>query len=163
MSGEKTPQARLIGPSTALKQKARDSVRFDQASLARVEKTYATFVQANKGWCKTQAEALSAAFGTWPASGSVPRDASRALFGLAHDLRGLGTTLGYPLLTATCDSLCKFLDERDLATDDLRIVKLHVDMVALVVTNDMQGDGGELGRSLMTDLRHAVAERQGKG
>lgn len=73
---------------------------------------------------------------------------------LAHELRGQGTTFGYPLITEICDSYCKFLDlVKSVDTARMPLVKSHIDALRAVVGADIKGDGGAVGRELTQTLR----------
>ncbi len=73
---------------------------------------------------------------------------------LAHELRGQGTTFGYPLITEICDSYCKFLDLVKTVDDSrMPLMKSHIDALRAVVGADIKGDGGAVGRELTQTLR----------
>lgn len=73
---------------------------------------------------------------------------------LAHELRGQGTTFGYPLITEICDSYCKFLDlVKTVDAARMPLMKSHIDALRAVVGADIKGDGGAVGRELTQTLR----------
>ncbi|MBF0166709.1 MAG: Hpt domain-containing protein [Alphaproteobacteria bacterium] len=72
---------------------------------------------------------------------------------LAHDMKGQGGQFGYPLVTAICDSLQKYLapiEAPDVRTAE--IVGIYVDAVLLVESRKMTGEGGEAGKVLLASL-----------
>lgn len=76
---------------------------------------------------------------------------------IAHDMRGQGGTFGYPLVTTVADSLYKFTGARATSSEDhLEIVKSHIDTMNAVIRERVEGDGGILGRELLTALEKAI-------
>jgi len=76
---------------------------------------------------------------------------------IAHDMRGQGGTFGYPLVTTVADSLYAFTGSRSLAQDShVEIVKSHIDTMNAVIKERVEGDGGILGRELLTALEKAI-------
>lgn len=77
---------------------------------------------------------------------------------LAHDLKGQGTSFGYPLLSEFAGSLTRLLDDGK-AGDPLlgQLVALHVKAIAAVAQGRITGDGGETGRSLRQGFERTIA------
>lgn len=76
---------------------------------------------------------------------------------IAHDMRGQGGTFGYPLVTTVADSLYNFTGSRSSARDShVEIVKSHIDTMNAVIKERVEGDGGILGRELLTALEKAI-------
>ena len=78
----------------------------------------------------------------------------RQLYRLAHDLRGLGGTFNYGLVTAVCESLCSLINNCDLP-DDRRLqrhITAHVAALRAVLQFDLKGNGGSQGEDLLTTL-----------
>lgn len=74
---------------------------------------------------------------------------------LAHDLKGLGGTFGYDLMTIIADSMCRTIRDHAAVTSDSLRRQLAALAVALnaIVQLDLRGDGGEKGRQLLASLR----------
>ena len=77
---------------------------------------------------------------------------------MAHDLKGQGGTFGYPLISKTSDSLFNFTEEMDgkILDNHVEIVKAHVDVMKAVINGRVEGDGGDIGKALMQELRAAI-------
>jgi len=72
-------------------------------------------------------------------------------------MRGQGGTFGYPLVTTVADSLYTFTGSRSLAQDShVEIVKSQIDTMNAVIKERVEGDGGILGRELLTALEKAI-------
>lgn len=118
-------------------------------------------------------EAMSAQFGQWLNDEIVKLDGAQAavrsegltvdnaeyLYCRAHDLKGLGTTYQYPLVTRLAGSLCKLLDDADnrLAAP-MPLVDAHIDAIKAVVRDKIQNDEHPTGRMLAQTLEARVAD-----
>jgi CheY-like chemotaxis protein len=80
---------------------------------------------------------------------------------LALELRGQGGTFGYPLITTfgkmLYDATVEGCREDDNAVE---IVKAHVDAMGAVLREKVEGDGGEIGRALLSSLVLAIEKNQ---
>jgi chemotaxis protein histidine kinase CheA len=76
------------------------------------------------------------------------------IYAVAHNVKGQGGSFGYEFVTAVGASLCRFLRATPprRSDEDLKIVHAHLDALALAVSNDMSGDGGEDGERILHDL-----------
>lgn len=75
---------------------------------------------------------------------------------LAHDLRGQGSTFGYPLITVFGRSLFECTtDVGDVSDQLLEFVRTHIDGINAVVREKIKGPGGELGTELVKSLERA--------
>lgn len=79
------------------------------------------------------------------------------IFQQSHDIRGMGSTFGYDLITAVGNSLCNFIEELTDQNDAaMEVVTAHVDALRAVIGNDVKGDGGAIGREIAQGLAQAV-------
>ena len=73
-----------------------------------------------------------------------------------HDLKGQGTTFGYPLLTEIGAVVCDFLRERkNFSLLDISYLKQYVDDAAVIVQKNLTGDGGKAAAAIRTRLDEA--------
>ncbi|SFS70247.1 Hpt domain-containing protein [Brevundimonas viscosa] len=121
-------------------------------------------------------KAMSAQFGQWLQDEIVKLDKAQsdirsqgyndqtaeALYFRAHDLKGLGTTYQYPLVTRLAGSLCKMMDEpaKRMAAP-LVLIDAHVDAIKAVVRDQIQTDDHPTGKALAETLEARVAEHLG--
>ncbi|MGE5147178.1 MAG: hypothetical protein ACM3N5_10535, partial [Candidatus Eiseniibacteriota bacterium] len=83
----------------------------------------------------------------------------RALYAMAFDMKGPGGTFGYALISRIGDLLCAFLSRTLVAGErELKLIGLHIDALATVIRESIEGDGGEIGRVLLIELEHAAAK-----
>lgn len=75
---------------------------------------------------------------------------------IAHDLRGQGSTFGYPLITIFGRSLYECtLDIGEVSDQLLEFVRTHVDGIQAVIRDKIKGDGGPMGKDLVASLELA--------
>ena len=118
-------------------------------------------------------KAMSAQFGQWlqdeivkldqaqadiRAKGYTPETAE-ALYFRAHDLKGLGSTYQYPLVTRLAGSLCRLMDDTDRRMQaPAAILDAHIDAIRAGVRDQIQTDEHPTGRALAETLEARVAE-----
>ena len=81
------------------------------------------------------------------------------IFLKSHDIRGLGSTFGYDLITEIGTSLCTLVEGMEVYDDDaLGVVRAHVDALRAIIAHGVKGDGGEIGREISNGLAKVVAK-----
>ena len=121
-------------------------------------------------------KAMSAQFGQWLQDEITKLDAAQmairtqgltaetaeGLYFRAHDLKGLGSTYQYPIVTRMAGSLCKLLDDPAKRTEaPIVLLDAHIDAIKAVVRDEIQTDEHPVGRELAETLETRVAELQG--
>ncbi len=97
--------------------------------------------------------ALREAFDRGMARTAHRADALGRMFTLAHDMKGQGESFGYEMITKIAASLCDLLRDRtEMADAGMKVIKIHMDALAIVFEHDLKGDGGAHGRKLMDRL-----------
>jgi len=85
-----------------------------------------------------------------------------SLYLRAHDLKGLGTTYGFPLITRIAASLCALTDDADKRTRaPIALIDAHIDAIRAAVRDDIKTDEHPVGRALIEELEARVAEALG--
>jgi chemotaxis protein histidine kinase CheA len=121
-----------------------------QAAVADLAKTYAPNTIADLDRC---AALLKAAREDANARAASVKD----LYGIAHNIKGQGSSFGYPLVTRIGHSLCTLVrQERDFSDADLGVMQAHLDALRLILTKDIKGEGGETGAKLAARLENMV-------
>ena len=83
--------------------------------------------------------------------------AIKDLYGIAHNIKGQGSSFGYPLVTRIGHSLCTLVrQEREFSDADLGIIQAHLDAQRLILAKDIKGEGGEVGNKLAARLENMV-------
>jgi len=120
-------------------------------------------------------QAMSSQFGQWLQDEIVKLDKAQAdiralgynaetaeaLYFRAHDLKGLGTTYQYPLVTRLAGSLCKLLDDpaKRIAAPVV-LLDAHIDAIKAVVRDEIQTDDHPVGKILAETLEARVADHR---
>ena len=75
------------------------------------------------------------------------------IFRRAMDLKGQGGSFGYDLITQIGDTLKRFTKNQQSASDrDVDIIAAHIDALRTVLTQNIRGDGGEVGQQIVAGL-----------
>ena len=92
------------------------------------------------------------------AGGGDAEEAISLIFRVAHDLKGQGTTFGYPLVTQIAGSLCDFIRTvKSPPPDDVvSVVRAHLTALNLVLKQNIKGNGDAAVQQLVEKLSLAV-------
>ena len=121
-----------------------------QAAVADLAKTYAPNTVADLDRCAALLKAAREHANTRPAS-------VKELYGIAHNIKGQGSSFGYPLVTRIGHSLCTLVrQERAFSDADLGVMQAHLDALRLILAKDIKGEGGETGAKLAARLENMV-------
>lgn len=83
--------------------------------------------------------------------------ACKELRRIVHNVKGQGSSFGYPLMTEIGDSLSLLLKMiEELHEPQLKLIEAHVTAMRLVIEQGIKGNGGEQGRLLVSRLRELV-------
>ena len=86
-------------------------------------------------------------------------DTAESLYLRAHDLKGLGSTYEFPLITRIAGSLCKMID--DPATRlkaPMHILDGHIDAIRACVRDGIKDDKNPIGKMLAEELEGRVRQ-----
>jgi hypothetical protein len=80
------------------------------------------------------------------------------LYAAMHNIKGQGTSFGYPLVTRIGQSLCRLVAPgRALDEAGLAVAQAHLDALKLVLAQKIAGKGGEVGDKLAARLESLTA------
>jgi hypothetical protein len=152
---------RLMNDDTRDSDMARRLARAE-AAVADLAKSYVSWASADVQKC---AEFLAAARAS-QATGDMPAGAvddrmiaTQALYAVAHNIKGQGSSFGFQLMTRLGDSLCLLTrGKRPFSDADLNVVQAHLDAMRLVLSQEIRGDGGALGDKLAQKLEAMVRD-----
>jgi len=86
-------------------------------------------------------------------------DCRERMRNIVHNIKGQGSSFGYPLMTRvgeSCSKLLKAIEQPEAAT--LKLFAAHVQTLRTVLDKDIKGNGGELGETLAGRLEALVAK-----
>jgi len=76
---------------------------------------------------------------------------------IAFDIKGMGGTFGYPLLTHLAKSLHDFVARVGLPNEaQLEVISIHIDAMYVVLAGGIGGTGGKMEKELLDNLSVAV-------
>jgi CheY-like chemotaxis protein len=141
-----------------IKGMSREPIVIDASILAAAEAQLDRMDNDYSEWVKGSLVQLNEAFEKCAAETDFIRRARFAptMCQIAHELRGQGTTFGYPLITEFARSL--FHVTLKLESIDnllLELLKTHIDGITLVIREKIRGSAGETGALLYTGLQKA--------
>jgi hypothetical protein len=146
-------QAQVIPPSNNLKLKVGGG-RFslDADSIARAEAALKSLSSQFAQWMQDELTKLDAARAEVTAKG-MTQETSEALYMRAHDLKGLGATYEYPLVTRIAASMCRLIDDpKTRCVAPMGLVDAHINAIKAVVRDDIKTEDHPVGRAIAVEL-----------
>jgi hypothetical protein len=130
----------------------------DPAAIAKAEAALKSLSGNFAEWLADEVAKLEAARQKVRSEGMTP-EAGENLYLRAHDLKGLGATYEYPLVTRIAGSLCKLIDDPAKRADaPLFLIDAHIDAIKASVKGGIQSDADPTGRALVTALEQRVKD-----
>ena len=160
MSQQNTGQ--IIPVTNALKAKVGAGAgrlgAIDPAAIAKAEAALKSLSGNFAQWLSDEIVKLDAARTTVKTDGMTD-GAMEGLYLRSHDLKGLGTTYGFPIITRIAGSLCRLIDDKDKrAAAPMGLVDAHIDAIKAAVRDDIKDDTHPVGKILVQELEARVAE-----
>jgi len=78
---------------------------------------------------------------------------NREMHAIAHNIKGMGTSFGYPLMTEAGASLCTYLRGLEDRAADKRIVAAHHSLMQSVLEQEITGEGSAHEQDMIRELR----------
>jgi len=86
-------------------------------------------------------------------------ETAESLYFRAHDLKGLGSTYGYPLVTRIAGLLCRLIDDpATRLSAPLFLLDAHIDGIKAAVRGDIRDVDHPVGKALVEELERRVRE-----
>lgn len=150
--------AQVIRPPNTLRLKVGGGFGgIDANAIAKAEEALKAMSAQFGQWLQDEINKLDAAQAAIRAEG-LNAQTAEGLYFRAHDLKGLGATYQYPLVTRLAGSLCKLLDDpTKRANAPGRLLDAHIDAIKAVVRDQIQTDDHPVGRALAETLEAEVA------
>jgi len=148
----------VIRPPNPLRAKVGGFGAIDADAIAKAEAALKAMSAQFGQWLQDEIVKLDQAQADIRAKGYTPETAE-GLYFRAHDLKGLGATYQYPLVTRLAGSLCRLMDDGEKRMQaPLAILDAHIDAIRAVVRDEIQTDDHPTGRALAETLEARVAE-----
>ncbi len=150
-------QVEFISPPNRLKAKI-GNLRggFDAAAIARAEAAMASMSDQFGGWLNDELAKLEAAYAVVRKRGSGEGELEE-FYRRAHDLKGLGSTYGFPIVSQFAASLCKLIDSPEgRAAAPHQILDAHVGAIIAAVKQNIKDSDHPTGKALLIELQTQV-------
>lgn len=149
----------MITPPNRLKAKLGNRLAsFDAKAIERAEAALAGMASNFETWLKEEANKLDRTHRAAVAPGAGP-DAMETFYRSAHDLKGLGTTYGYPIVSQFAGSLCRLIDSPDArARASHLLLGAHVAAILAAVRQKITDSSHPIGAALLQELATQVGK-----
>jgi hypothetical protein len=159
---EKTVHAdhTVIVPPNTLRAKALSHVRQSPADVAqmvaRADRALAALAPNFTEWMLSETKRLVDSYDAFEVGPREPEDV-KAMFMVAHDIRGQALQFGYPIASQLAAGLCDLLQEgmRDVP---LIVLRRYVEAIGSIVRSGVRDEGNELALALARELSVVSAE-----
>ncbi len=130
----------------------------DPAAIAKAEAALKSLSGNFAEWLQDEVTKLEAARQRVRAEG-LTAETGENLYLRAHDLKGLGTTYEYPIVTRIAGSLCKMIDDPDKRVDaPMVLIDAHIDAIKAAVKGGIQTDTHPVGKVLVEELEQRAKD-----
>ena len=128
----------------------------DPSAIAKAEAALKSLSGNFAQWLNDEVTKLEAARQRVKAEG-MTAETMEFLYLRAHDLKGLGTTYEYPLITRIGASLCRLIDDKDKRMQaPITLIDAHIDAIKAAVRDEIKTDDHPIGKALITALEGKV-------
>ena len=129
--------------------------------IAQIEAGIASLKKKYMSWAEADLKALYRALDAARRHLDDVETHVKSIGETAHAMRGQAGTFGFPLITQIGNSLCGLTERAcDFGASEIEALELHVRAIHTVIDGGIEGDGGEVGRVMLSGL-HAVTARYG--
>ena len=129
-----------------------------ESAVARAEAALAAMSVNFQQWLEGEVTRLDDAMSAVRAKGRSAAN-MEALYHRAHDLKGLGTTYGYPIISQIAGLLCRVIDTPERRQGSrLDLVLAHVDAIKAAARDKIKSEEDAVGQALVKALAAKVEE-----
>lgn len=130
----------------------------DPSAIAKAEAALKSLSSNFAQWLQDEVAKLEQARQRVRAEGATA-ETMESLYLRAHDLKGLGATYEFPLITRIAASLCKLIDDKEKRMGaSMPLIDAHIDAIKAAMRDDIKTDDHPVGKVLVTELERRVAE-----
>jgi hypothetical protein len=130
----------------------------DPSAIAKAEAALKSLSGNFAQWLQDEITKLEAARQQVKGVGQTA-ETMESLYLRSHDLKGLGATYGFPIITRLAASLCRLIDDKEKrVTSPMGLVDAHIDAIKAAVRDDIKDETHPVGRVLIQELEARVAE-----
>lgn len=149
----------VIPPQNALRLKV--GGRFgaiDPAAIAKAEAALKSLSGNFSQWLQDEVVKLEGARQRVRDEG-VSVETMEFLYLRAHDLKGLGATYGFPLITRIAALLCRLIDDKaKRLSAPVALIDAHIDAIKAAVRDDIKTEDHPIGKILVEELEKRIRD-----
>lgn len=150
--------AQVFQVPNTLKAKLGGRFTIDPNAVARAEAALKELSDQFGDWMQDELDKLDAARAEIAASGLTDETAN-TLYTRAHDLKGLGGTYGFPLVSRLGASMCRMLEDKSKRTSaPVFLVDAHISAIKAAVRDEIRDADHPVGKTLVAELEGRVAD-----
>jgi len=148
----------IITPPNTLKSKVTvgGPNAVDEAALKRAENVIANMKNSYIDWVSSDFERVQDAYKRLVGGEGDRAENLDEIFAVAHDMKGQGGSFGYELVTAIGNHLCRLIEnfgDQNPNEVENEAIRIHIDAMKLVISQDLSGDGGETGTAILQGIQ----------
>ena len=129
----------------------------DPSALAKAEAALKSLSSNFAEWMNNEITKLDAAWDQVRAQGAT-QAAMDSLYLRAHDLKGLGTTYGFPIVTGIAAQLCRQIgDSENRLTASLYAIGGQIAAIKTAVSQNITTEDQPEGQALLASLRSRIS------
>ena len=130
----------------------------DPSAIAKAEAALKSLASNFTQWLADEIIKLEAARQMVRSQG-ITVESMENLYLRAHDLKGLGTTYGYQLITRIAGSLCRMIDDKSKRCQaPMSLVDAHIDAIKAAARDDIKSEDHPIGKVLVQELEGRIKE-----
>lgn len=130
----------------------------DPAAIAKAEAALKSLSGNFTQWLNDEITKLENARQTVRAEGPSPEN-MESLYLRAHDLKGLGATYGFPLITRIAGLLCRLIDDKSKRLQaPVTLIDAHIDAIKAAARDDIKTEDHPVGKILVQELESRIRD-----
>jgi chemotaxis protein histidine kinase CheA len=145
----------IFMPPNVLKAKMGNG-KLDLSAVKRAEQALANLQGEFAGWMSQDVGRLVEAGTAYAKQSDV--ETLCDIYRAAHDLKGHGTTFGFPLISRVATSLCLLTDDTSYGLPlPLGLIDAHIDAIKVIVRDNLKDPSDQTATELAAELEEQVA------
>ena len=130
----------------------------DPAAIAKAEAALKSLSGNFTQWLNDEIGKLEAARQTVRTEGANAEN-MESLYLRAHDLKGLGATYGFPLITRIAGLLCRLIDDKSKRLQaPVALIDAHIDAIKAAARDEIKTEDHPVGKILVQELEGRIRE-----
>jgi len=124
----------------------------DPAAIAKAEAALKSLSGSFGQWLNDEISKLEAARAAVRANGPTHEN-METLYLRVHDLKGLGATYGFPLITRVSGLLCRLIEDKTKRlVAPIALVDAHIDAIKAAARDDIKTEAHPVGKAIVEEL-----------